>query len=87
MPYQSSSAASDVSLAAFGLRIIRAIQSSAARGKTAACVANRLAGVSAGAPLLRLTVRRRLVCLVNAIVPLSALSSSDWVPERAGQSV
>ena len=35
----SSSAACDVSLARFGLRIIRAMQSSAARGTTAECVA------------------------------------------------
>jgi hypothetical protein len=41
MPYESSSAASDVSLAAFGLRIIPAMQPSAARGKTAECVAKR----------------------------------------------
>jgi hypothetical protein len=39
MPYESSSAASDVSLAAFGLRIIPAMQPSAARGKAAECVA------------------------------------------------
>jgi hypothetical protein len=39
MPYESSSAASDVSLAAFGLRIIPAKQASAARDKTAECVA------------------------------------------------
>jgi hypothetical protein len=39
MPYESSSAASDVSLAEFGLRIIPAMQPSAARGKTAECVA------------------------------------------------
>jgi hypothetical protein len=32
---------SDVSLAAFGLRIIPAMQPSAARGKTAECVAKR----------------------------------------------
>ena len=41
MPYQSSSAASDVRLARFGLRIIRAMQPSAARCKTAECVASR----------------------------------------------
>jgi hypothetical protein len=41
MPYESSSAASDVSLAPFGLRIIRAMQPSAARGKTAECVAKQ----------------------------------------------
>lgn len=56
-PTQSSGAASDVSLAAFGVRIIQAIQLSAARGKTAEGVANPLAGVRAGARLLRLTVR------------------------------
>jgi hypothetical protein len=39
MPYQSSSAVSDVSLPRFGLRIIRATQPSAARSKTADCVA------------------------------------------------
>ena len=33
MTYESSSAASDVSLALFGLRIIRAMQPSAARGE------------------------------------------------------
>jgi hypothetical protein len=41
VPIESSSAASDVSLARFGLRIIRAMQPSAARGKTAECVAKR----------------------------------------------
>ena len=39
MTYESSSAASDVSLAPFGLRIIRAMQPSAARGETAECMA------------------------------------------------
>jgi hypothetical protein len=39
MTYKSSSAASDVSLAPFGSRIIRAMQPSAARGETAECVA------------------------------------------------
>jgi hypothetical protein len=41
MPYQSSSAASYVSLARFGSRIIPAMQPSAARRKTAECVAKR----------------------------------------------
>jgi hypothetical protein len=41
MPYKSSSAASDASLARFGLRIIRAMEPSAVRGKTADCVANQ----------------------------------------------
>jgi hypothetical protein len=41
MTYQSSSAASDVSLAPVGLRIIPAMQPSAPRGKTAECVALR----------------------------------------------
>ena len=41
MTYESSSAASDVSLAPFGSRIIRAMQASAARGETAECVAKR----------------------------------------------
>ena len=40
-----SSAASDVGLAPFGLRIIRAMQPSAARGETAECVALRSSGV------------------------------------------
>jgi hypothetical protein len=40
MPYESI-AASDVSLAPFGLRGIRAMQPSAARGETAECVENR----------------------------------------------
>ena len=40
MTYESSSAASAVSLAPFGLRIIRAMQPSAARGETTECVAN-----------------------------------------------
>jgi hypothetical protein len=39
MTYKSGSAASDVSLVPFGLRIIRAMQPSAARGETAECVA------------------------------------------------
>jgi hypothetical protein len=39
MPDKSSSAASDAGLARFGLRIVRAMQPSAARGKTAECVA------------------------------------------------
>jgi hypothetical protein len=41
MTYESSSAASDVSLAPFGLRIIAAMQPSAAHGETAECVAKR----------------------------------------------
>ena len=41
MTYESSSAASDVNLAPFGLRIIRAMQPSAARGETAESVAKR----------------------------------------------
>ena len=41
MPCKSSSAASDGDLARFGLRIIRAMQPSAARGETAECVAER----------------------------------------------
>ena len=39
MPYEISSAASDVSLARFGLRIIQEVRASAARCKTAECVA------------------------------------------------
>ena len=39
MPYESSSAASEVILAWFGLRSIRAMQPSPVRGKTAECVA------------------------------------------------
>jgi hypothetical protein len=46
MTYESSSAASDVSLAPFGLRIIRAMQPSAARGETAECVALRWSGMA-----------------------------------------
>ena len=42
MPRESISAASDVSVARFGLRIIRAMQPSAARGETAECVAEQL---------------------------------------------
>ena len=41
MPYESSSAASEVALAWFGLRILRSMQPSAARGETAECVALR----------------------------------------------
>ncbi len=41
MTYASSKAASDVSLAPFGLRIIRAMQPSAARGETAEYVAKQ----------------------------------------------
>ena len=41
MTYESSSAASDVSLAPFGLRIIPAMQPSAAHGETAEYVAVR----------------------------------------------
>ena len=41
MTYESSSAASDVILAPFGLPIIRAMQPSAARGETAESVANQ----------------------------------------------
>jgi hypothetical protein len=48
MPYKSNSAASDVSLARFGLRILRAMQSSAARGRTAECVALRSSDVWPG---------------------------------------
>ena len=42
----SSSAASDVSLAPFGLRIIPAMQPSATRGKAAECVAKRSRGAT-----------------------------------------
>ncbi len=41
MSYESSSAPSEVTLPPFGLRIIRAMQPSAARGETAECVAKR----------------------------------------------
>ncbi len=41
MSYESSSAPSEVTLPRFGLRIIPAMQPSAARGKTAECVANQ----------------------------------------------
>ncbi len=41
MPHKSSSAASEISIARFALRIIRAMQSSAARVETAECVAMR----------------------------------------------
>ena len=41
MLYKSNSAASDVSRARFGLRMIRAAQLSAARGKTAEWAAER----------------------------------------------
>ena len=41
MPCKSSSAESDLSLAPFGLRIIRAMQPSAAPGETTECVALR----------------------------------------------
>ncbi len=41
MPYKSSSAASDINLARFGSRIIRAMQTSAARVETADYVATR----------------------------------------------
>ena len=47
MPHESNSAASDVSLARYGLRIIRAMQSSAARGKTAERVATTRPGTPA----------------------------------------
>ena len=54
MTYKSSSAASDVSLAPFGLRIIRAMQPSTARGETAECVATALAPPRPVAKLLKL---------------------------------
>lgn len=41
IPYRSNSAAPEVSLARFGLRIVQAMQPSATRGKTAECVANQ----------------------------------------------
>jgi hypothetical protein len=44
-PYNSSSAAHESSLAPFDLRIIRAMQLSAARGETAGCVANHASRV------------------------------------------
>jgi hypothetical protein len=46
MPCETSSAASDVSLTPFGSRIIRAMQPSAARGKTAERVAIRSSAAS-----------------------------------------
>lgn len=39
MRYRINRAASDASLARFGLRIVRAMQPPAARGETAECVA------------------------------------------------
>ena len=60
MPYESISASSDVSLALFGLRIIRAIQPSAARGRIAECVAKQSRGAGAGRPLLRRRLDREL---------------------------
>jgi hypothetical protein len=52
MPSESSSAASDVNLPPFGSRIIRAMQPSAVRGKTAECVATRLSAVRVAGALL-----------------------------------
>ena len=40
--YKSSSAASDAGVEPFGLRVIRAMQPSAARGETAECAAEQL---------------------------------------------
>ena len=65
MTYESSSAASDVILAPFGLRIIRATPS-AARGETAESVAKRSsasapAGYSCVAKAIARAVRRRKV--------------------------
>ena len=48
MTYESSSAASDVSLAPFGLRTIRPMHPSAARGETAECVALGSSGIGGG---------------------------------------
>jgi hypothetical protein len=47
-------------LAPFGLRIIRAMQPSAARGKTAECVAKRSCDQRVGGVLLRRQLDRRL---------------------------
>ena len=46
MTYERNSAASDVSLAPFGLRIVRAMQPSAVRGETADYVAKRSRGTT-----------------------------------------
>jgi hypothetical protein len=47
----SNSAASELSLARFDLRIVRAMQSSSARGETAECVAKHSRGIDAGGRL------------------------------------
>ena len=53
MPHKRNSAASDVDLARFDLRIGRAMQSSARPGPTAECVATRSSDVAgAGDPLV-----------------------------------
>lgn len=52
MPYESSTAESDVTLAWFGLRIIRAMQPSAAGGETAECVGIAIVRNGAGGPLV-----------------------------------
>jgi hypothetical protein len=64
MTYESSSATSDVSLAPFGLRIIRAMQPSAARGETAECVAkesrqSRGAGITKGLVISVVVAQRK----------------------------
>ena len=50
--YERSSAVSDVSLAPFGLCIVRAMQASASCGERAGCVANRSSSANRRARLL-----------------------------------
>jgi hypothetical protein len=73
MTYESSSAASDISLAPFGLRIIRAMQPSAARGETAECVALRSRGRD------RLDERNVANSIVSSATPWRAKQSSASV--------
>ena len=94
MPYESSSAASDVSLAPVGSRIIRAMQLSAARGKTAECVANHSSRVEPadacfrdciGAAWQPLTVApmlrpRRAMCVRHRLLPvIRAKVGKHWI--------
>ena len=85
MTYESSSAASDVSLAPFGLRIIRAMQPSAAGGETAECVAKHSQPADAGGHLPRRQSDRPLQrrMSVEAIVSCAVLVAESRTRETA----
>ena len=84
MPYKSSSAASDLSLDRFGLRIIRAMQPSDARGKTAECVANHASRVRPADACFRDCVRAawQRLTVASMLRPRRAMCARRRLPGR-----